>query len=68
MKTVCLALCVVAASAAFTELTLDSKFESFKAEHGKTYATAEAEATARSVSDSDARGQPSMRGSPSPST
>ena len=49
MKTVCLALCVVAASAAFTELTLDSKFESFKAEHGKTYATAEAEAAAKAA-------------------
>ena len=49
MKTVCIALCVVAASAAFTELTLDSKFESFKAEHGKTYATAEAEAAAKAA-------------------
>jgi len=49
MKTVCIALCVVAASAAFTELSVDAKFESFKAEHGKTYATADAEAAAKAA-------------------
>ena len=49
MKTVCLALCVVAASAAFTELTLDSKFENFKADFGKKYATAVEESAAKAA-------------------
>ena len=49
MKTVCLALCVVAASAAFTELTLDSKFENFKADFDKKYATAVEESAAKAA-------------------